>query len=405
MTDGVNIGDMVVFTGFTGSDDAPDNAEALTEGETYKVKGFVEAEDDDNLDAIVLEAPNPNFDDSKRASAKANPRTVDVEVFDDEIEAVAEEQEEEKAPAKKTTTKKKAAAKKPAAKKTAAKAKAAPKSKLKEPTEGDEEEAAPKQKLERGMVLLQEHEEDEDVLTLIDEADDIIELAREQVEEAQHADYILGGVLYHVRIDESYKELDDEYAGNAGFAKFVEAELGVKYRKAMHLIEIYTAFSRFGIKGEVVGEIGWTKAMEISRVMDEDNAEELVDVARESSVTDLKDAISDSYAKKGSDQRQTVKRTSFKFRLLEESGSTITGYLQQAKEELGLEDMDAVFEHIVTEWATANLNIKKTRKTTKKAPAKTAARKPAAKAKAAPKAKAKAPARKTAAKKPTRKAA
>jgi hypothetical protein len=378
---GVNVGDTVKFIGFADADELPDNAEALRKNRKYEVAAVTEGEGEDET-VYTLTLDNPDFDDSKRAS-KNNPRTIEVEVFADEIEpaktaAKAAPKAEETAPAK-TKAKAKTAAKKPAAKKPAAKAKSkapakakakpAPKSKLKERQETDESEEE-STSLEKGMILLQEHEEDQEVLTLISDSGDIIELAREQVEEAQHADYLLGGILYHVRLEGSYKEISEDYAGNRGFALFVEEELGVKYRKAMHLIEIYTAFSRFGIKGEVVGEVGWTKAMEISRVMDEDNADALVELARDSSVTELKDNISENFGKKGTDTREVVKRTTFKFRLLEESGAAITSYLEQAQDQLGMDNLDSVFEHIITQWATENLNLKKTRAkktTTKKA--------------------------------------
>lgn len=374
MTDvsGVEVGQRVKFTGFTSDpDEMADNGELLKKNQTYELVAINDdvAEDEDII--FVLQVANPNYDDSKRKS-KNNQEFLTVECFDDEFVPAKAQKAKAKAPAAKA--KAKTTAKKPAAKSKAkpkAKAKAAPKakakpkatakSKLKDKTEEEAPETV------NGLVVLAN--EDAEVLALIESADDICELAHDKVEEADAIDYQLGGILYHVRISGAYKDLHEDYAGNKGFDAYCENELGIKYRKAMYLIEIYTAFCQFGISGQVVAEHGWTKCMEIARVMTEDNADELVELAAESSVTELKDAISETYAKKGSDTREKVKRIGFKFRLPEESGNTIQAYLEQAGQELGVDDVSQVFEQIVTEWATEHLNLKKQRpkKQTRKA--------------------------------------
>lgn len=277
-----------------------------------------------------------------------------------------EETEPEEAPAKKTAAKAKPAAKtkaaaKPAAKaaaKPAAKTKAKPAAKAKDPADEDEDL--------KGVIILAEDEEDSEILDLVNEADDLCELAHEMAEDSAAQDYRLGGVLYHVQISKEYKALDKRYEEKGGFALYVSEVLGLGYRKALYLVEIYTKFNKFGISSDKVALLGWTKAQVIASAMGQDNAEQLVELAETSTVSDLKDSIKETYGNKPGEKGDVVKRTSFKFRLLEDAGQAVSGYMAQAKEQLGATDDDAVFEHIVSEWAQEHLTVPKSR--TKAAP-------------------------------------
>lgn len=452
------VGSMVTFVGFSDPNDAPDNADLLEEGEVYKVAEVVEPEDDQNEVVYKLEVPNPNFDAKKRPSA-ANPKTINVEVFGDEIEEseeAAEEQEEAAPPAK--TTRGKAAGKatakaepakaeaeeldfdavdkgafvtvidkdgevttgmvlkkgragitvedtesgeartfkeddveslteaeepkakeapkakagakgKASGKATAAKAekggsklkggKATKAPKEKEPKEEEDEDL-------KGLIILTEEEEDKEILELIEDAD-ITELAEDLAQESASAEYKLGGVLYHVRIGKAFREIHKgKYNVKGGFQQYVEQELRLGYRKAMYLIDIYTKFNKFGLDPDTVAEIGWSKAMSISSVMDEKNAEELVELAKEQSAADLKETIKESFSKKGEDNREVVRKTTFKFKLVESQGAIVADLLQQAAQQLGSKKLDDAFEHIITEWAAEHLDVATTRKAGKR---------------------------------------
>lgn len=393
----VSVGDKVLFTGFQ-SQDQPDNAELLEEGVEYEVAAINEPEEDGDLPSYDLLVPNPDFDGKKKASKK-NPEYISVDVFADEFELPDEEEEdgeeeesgeEEEQPAARGKGKGKAAAKgkakaeaKPKAKgkakseeeikpkgKAAAKGKgkaedkpAKAKGKAAGKAKAREEEAEEVDPELKDLIILSEDEEDEEILALVNEADDLCELAHDVSEEAAATEYRLGGVLYHVRVTGAHKALDDRYAQRGGFGLYVEEQLGVKYRKAMYLIDIYAKFNKYGIPANKVAELGWTKSQEIARVMDEENAEELVGIAGENTYEDLKDTIRESYSTKGgkSDPGEKVKRVTLKFRLLEDDGATVRQYFEQAKQALGLDDDNKVFEHIVTEWATENLDVKKSR--------------------------------------------
>lgn len=408
------IGTMVKFTGYTDTEEMEDEDFLLEDGQEAPIVAIDEEEE-----SYTLEIPNPDFDDSKRKS-KGNPATIKADAFYEEVEAVdAEEEEGEEeeetapAPKKKATAKKKAAPKKKAAAKGRAtpKKKATTKKKAAPPAQEEESEDSVDAD---GREALEN--EDEEILGMVEgvSSDELLELAHEMVEEASTADYKVGGILYHVRLTGAYQDVNEDYASKGGFERYINEELGMEYRKAMYLIDIYYKFNQFGIGSDVVASVGWTKASQIARVMTEENADALIEAAESSTVADLKEIIVEDFSgETGSTRSEPAKKkVTFKFRLFEDQASPVEQYLAQAEETLGLNDLNQTFEHIVTEWASDHLDVRAQQKTkrkvtTKKAPSKKAAvkKKVAAKKKAPAQ---KAPAKKAAPKRkvaPKRKAA
>ncbi len=386
----IKLGDVVAFLGF--SDSPPKHGELLEEGAEYEIAGVNEATDETE-GSYRLKVENPDYDPGRRKS-KDNPEFIEIDVFGDEIELsetqpvkakkakaekIEEVEEEAPAPKKRGRPKKiKEETVEETAEAVAPKKRGRPK-KVKEEV-AEEQEAAPKKrgrpkKLReeqpatehvdpdlRDMIILTPDEEDAEIVALISESDDICALAEEASEESAATDYRLGGILYHVRLSGAYKDLDDKYAAKGGFGVYVEERLSVGYRKAMYLIDIYAKWNKFGLPSEKVQEIGWTKAQEIARVMNADNAEELVELAEGNTVTDLKETIKESYVRKGEDTREVVKRVTFKFRLVENAAVAVREYFEMAKSHLGYDKDEDVFEAIITEWAQEHLEVSKTRK-------------------------------------------
>lgn len=396
-------GQEVVFTGFTAEskEEYPDNAELLEQDEVYEIASLQESED--NETAYLLRAENPDFDEDKRET-KANPSHILVDVFADEIsgdvpeseeeedeeeedegdedegdedegeeeeeedEDEEGEEEEEPAPRSKKKTKKKSVSKKKGKKKASSKKKTKKKSSKKISTRADDEDEEEVDPDLKDMIILTEEEEDEEILALVNAADDVVELAQEYAEEAMATDYKLGGILYHVKISKAYKDVNKgAYAGKGGWGDFVSNELNLEYRKAQYLVDIYAKFNKYGIGGEKVAELGWTKAAQVSRVMSAENAEELVELAESSSVEDLKDTVRETYAIKGATPGERVKRITLKYRLAEDAGQIIAEYMNAAAESLGLENPSEVFQHVVTEWAEEHLDVKDARSAKRRA--------------------------------------
>lgn len=420
------VGDQVTFKGY--AEEVPEEEQSLVEGESYEVVEVGE-------ESVVLQLDNPDFNPKKKESDD-NPRLIQVDAFFDEVEAVAEEAEEK--PAAKTKAPAKTAAKpaakgkakeadadddaggdddgdddadeeqeeKPAAKgkakaapaKTKAapakaapakgKAKADPKAKAKAKPAKEE-----KEEIDESEILPALETEDEEIVELVNGAEDLVALAQELTEDSAALDYKLGGVLYHTRLGKAYQEVDKKYAVKGGWQLFIDEQLpGLGYRKAMHLIDIYYKFNLFGIDSAKVAELGWTKCSKIAQVMTEDNAEELVELAAESSVADLSATIQESYKEVGGEKGDKRKKIAFKFRLWDDQAEGVKLVLETVSKSMGFKDPSDAFEHVIMEWAAEHdievpePKAKATAKTSAKAPAKT-------EAKAAPKAAAKARAR------------
>ena len=272
------------------------------------------------------------------------------------------EAEEEPEPEKKTPTKTKTKTKT----KTPAKTKAKDKTKT-EPKEESKPARAIKGEELKGLTILSDDDQDSEILGMIEDAEEgVIGLVEELVDEAGNVDYKLGGVLYNAWIEGDYKGVDDgSYDGEKGFERYCDEHVGIGYRKAMYLMKVYATFNKYGISSEVVAEIGWSKAAEISGSVDGENKDDLVQLARDNTVKDLKSEIKEIKAHKGEDTRKVVKKTIFKFRIPEDSGKTIQGYLDRASEELEIKDLGELFEHIVSEWSTEHLDVSATKKSSR----------------------------------------
>lgn len=344
----ISLGSKVKFSGYSDVE-AMDETEILLEG--GEVGEVVKIDDKDQM--YILKVRNPDFDSSKRKSKKSNPEFIEADVFFEEVEAYDE--------SAKSATKSKGRGRKAAVE-------------AEEGTETEDKGSAEP----TGMELARE---DPEIIALVEDLseDELLDLAHDVVEEANSTEYKLGGVLYHVRQSGAYRTMEDgAYSGKGGLEAYINNELGMEYRKAMYLIEIYFNFNKFGVGSEVVSRLGWTKCKEIVRVMTEENAQELIEIAENSTVADLKDTIREDFVGDAATEgtRQTPKRrVTFKFRLFEDQAVGVEQIFAQAKEALGLEDDNQIFEHIATEWAGQNLDVRAQQKSKraaakKKAPVK-----------------------------------
>lgn len=408
---GFSVGDVVVFKGY--DDDVPEAERVLTTGQEYTV---VEVNEGDGALAVQADNPDYNpkrkesqsnaksvivdvfFDEVELAGNDDDGDGVEDEDVDGDVDGEVDESEDEevapptpparagtktatntKAPAKTataTTTKastatktstatkaapatKTAAAKAPATKAAAAKTSAttkpaAPATKGKAVSapagKGKLAAATKPQEVDPYPTL---EEEDEEMLALINENEDLLDLAAELCAEGAALDYRIGGVLYHVRSTKQYQSLDDKYKENGGFAQYIKDHLNIEYRKAMYLIDIYYKFNLYGIDAAKVQELGWTKCSKVAAVMTEENAEDLIALAETNTVADLNDNIKESYSKSaaGASTGETRKKIMFKFRLWQDQAVGVSEVIQAAANKLGCKTLDDAFEHIVMEWA------------------------------------------------------
>lgn len=202
--------------------------------------------------------------------------------------------------------------------------------------------------------------EDAEILALVEDtkdANDLCDLAVECLEDTALMEWRLGGVLHHVLEDKAYEVLSDAYTGRGGFERYCVNDLGVKYRKARYLINIYVEFSNAGLNGADLARIGWTKARNLLKVINEDNAQEMLQLAEDNTVESLIDEIKIMEEKLNPDHApaetgDTVKKMSMKFQYFENDASFIAQSLSQVMEADGLEKESEALYAIVTKYMT-----------------------------------------------------
>lgn len=340
----VIVGSNVRFLGY--ADDVPENERVLEKDAVYPV---IELTDE----CYVLKCANPEFNSKKKADAATNPKTIEADVFPEEVELVtgevaADAAVEKVAPAPVVTKVK--AGKKPAEKAApAAKAKGKAVAKVEKTKPVAEDQADELPDLEN---------EDPDVLALVEGSDDLVATARDLEADIGTAEYHIGGILYHIKKTGSYKDIKPEYADNKGFALFLSENLNIEYRKAMYLIEIYVNFTQAGIENpaERVATIGWTKASKIAKLMNADGQEpeDLLELAENSTVAELSASITEQNEHVGGTPGPLVKKVTMRFRYFEEEGSALVAIIREAQSAQALKTEDEALAFILNDWASAN---------------------------------------------------
>lgn len=230
-------------------------------------------------------------------------------------------------------------------------------------------------------------------------------IAKNLFSKAKQAFFYLGGVLSKL-----YKEIDPEtekplFCGytdakgknfensKEGFEAFVKDTFGEDsdlngLRKAQYLMSIYEQFSALSNAQEIIKQlpsIGWTKAGMLAQYVTDENAAELVKVAEEQTVPKLTETLKTQYttegttARGGAASRATIKRTTFTFKLYEDSGVAVDIIIKAAAKQLGLSDPSDVFEYIINEWASEHVTEAASKATAAKTKALNALKKQGAK--------------------------
>lgn len=277
-------------------------------------------------------------------------------VFPDEIEGLVEDAlpEAEEAitpepeiapqPEPEVTTK----AKKP--RKTKAKAETAP-----EPEVAQAAEPAP-------TTAIQAEGDNNEVIQIEDSArvsailaeQDALEAAMALRVQAEENYLTLGGVLAHIYYDNIFKQAG--FAGKRGFADYVEQKLGMAYRKAMYLIDIYVWSRKVGLDEADLAMAGWSKVKELTKIDNAEQARELVEFANENSREALQEKIQETVVDEETGAAK-VRKIKFNFSLFADQAEGANRAIEAAKEIIGTDDVNLAFEHICTEWSIQNEGI------------------------------------------------
>lgn len=178
---------------------------------------------------------------------------------------------------------------------------------------------------------------------------DAVQAAKELLTQVNRSNFILGGVLKRILDTGIHTRLG--YTGKKGFEDFCSVELGIAYRKARYLIDTYEKFTQIGFDEDRLERIGWSKAKELARIRAEDlqrDIEGLLAYAEGHTRDELIEHVKSGY--EVTQRAQTVKSTTFTFKLIEEEGEQVKAALFHAKGLSGEDDANKALLHICSDW-------------------------------------------------------
>ena len=186
------------------------------------------------------------------------------------------------------------------------------------------------------------------------DGDAVLEAAVNLVEANSHNQYQLGGVLAHIYSAGLFKRLG--YDGKRAFANYLDEKLGMNYRKAMYLIDLYETFTRLGVSEERLATIGWSKAKEFISAATPDNIDTLIEYAATHTRNEVVDFVKSEMVD-ASDGSNRVEMTKFSFSVTKEAAANIEAGLATAKSQCNSDKTGDQFEFIVSEWRQMNSGI------------------------------------------------
>jgi hypothetical protein len=178
--------------------------------------------------------------------------------------------------------------------------------------------------------------------------------ARKLVKQAQATDYTLGGVLCKIEQDKDYEKVKDEagefFTGKDGFEKFIENDLGIKYRKARYLMNVYETFSTLKVSESRLLKLKYSKAKEILDVVQAkpEDAEEWLEKADTLTLEDLNAQLTKARKKLGIErtargtggQGGGSEMTTLKVRFFNDQAKVVEQALDKAKKQVEVGDGD-----------------------------------------------------------------
>ncbi|QSY98693.1 hypothetical protein J2J97_31985 (plasmid) [Rhizobium bangladeshense] len=185
---------------------------------------------------------------------------------------------------------------------------------------------------------------------------DALEAAKELVARAEETEFTLGGVLAHILREGIHRKLG--YDGKRGFEDYIEKELGVKYRKARYLINIYEYFTALGVDETLLGGMGWSKAKELVGVATKETFDELVEFANQHTRDELIEEIRTKYvnAADGEAEQTTAKLTTWTFKLFDNQNVTVKRAIDAAMKQASTDKIGVALELVCGEWSMLSEN-------------------------------------------------
>ena len=361
----IAIGTEVLFKGYGELEEGQEAI--LTEGETVRVIGY--SADTENYMVEAVEGDDEAVDN----------------VFEDELEAMPEEEQAEEAPAEKPKRTRKAPAKtaakkapaKTAAKKAPAKAKAeeaeqteeapakktstrkapaktkAASAKAKAPTKQAEKPAAKTKAGEKagGVVVMPAIE---GLVTDHDKAiNSAVELAgaiNERTEQLEQSKFHLGGVLCVIKAEGIFEE-----EGFESIEAFCTEKLGLKDRSCQTYMQVYTSLTAAGVTEKEIEGVGISKLRTVAGVIEKGNRRNLIAKAKKSSRDDLVEHVKE--IRKGKVSANDPEAAKFKklpaLKLFSDQATAVEGLLEEAMKKYQTDSMAEALYYMAVDWGQA----------------------------------------------------
>lgn len=152
--------------------------------------------------------------------------------------------------------------------------------------------------------------------------------------------------IYHQDVFSTYWNYDS-------FEDYIDKEIQIAYRKAMYLVEIYGKAKLLNMDMERLERMGWSKARELIRVVDESNVSEWMDRAENCTVKELNIQVKkekDKTSDKSSIVEEAPIITTITFKLGMAEHAIIDDALQESKSLINSNDLALALANICQEW-------------------------------------------------------
>ena len=158
----------------------------------------------------------------------------------------------------------------------------------------------------------------------------------------------LARCLYDIYYRDAFRTWD-----YSTFEDYVDSELQINYRKAMYLIEIYNKATMLNMDLARLENIGWTKARELVRIVDQSNTDEWLSIAEESTAKELSFKV--KIEKDKLDDRASVSdavpsTTTITLRLGMAENAIIQEAVEQSASLINTDDLALALANICQEW-------------------------------------------------------
>ena len=208
--------------------------------------------------------------------------------------------------------------------------------------------------------------------------DDPLAAAQAMQDEVSENMFLFGGFVAQLYAGRAFREYgengayDDEKDGDkikhgTGWEKFCRDQLNMNGRDALRHVNIHQKFGAVMLPSGTSWadisrdkKIGYVKLDFAAKVVNNDNIADILEAARTQSVDEFKATIREDYVEAGEGGARTAgpkaKRIKFNFTLFEDQAEGVKYVWEEAKKQLGLDSDDQVFEAILMQWGSANLN-------------------------------------------------